>query len=95
MVHTPEPTQNLSAIQVSRSSSRRGLPQCIPSYSSDVTVSRAIPSAGLADAIEILAEAGCRQIWLNGSFVTAKDEPGDFEDLDPVRGGTPWSWSQW
>ena len=34
---------------------------------------------GLADAIELLAEAGCRRIWLNGSFVTAKDEPGDFD----------------
>ena len=30
-------------------------------------------------AIELLAAAGCRQIWLNGSFVTAKDEPGDFD----------------
>jgi len=50
---------------------------------------------GLAEAIELLAEAGCRQIWLNGSFVTAKDEPGDFDacwdtdgldldSLDPV-----------
>ena len=42
---------------------------------------------GLADAIELLAEAGCRQIWLNGSFVTAKDEPGDFDacwDTDDV-----------
>lgn len=34
---------------------------------------------GLAEAIGLLAEAGCRQIWLNGSFVTAKDEPGDFD----------------
>ncbi len=34
---------------------------------------------GLAEAIELLAEAGCRQLWLNGSFVTAKDEPGDFD----------------
>ena len=50
---------------------------------------------GLAEAIELLAAAGCRQIWLNGSFVTAKDEPGDFDacwstddvdldSLDPV-----------
>ena len=34
---------------------------------------------GLAEAIELLAEAGCRRLWLNGSFVTAKDEPGDFD----------------
>ena len=50
---------------------------------------------GLAEAIELLAAAGCRQIRLNGSFVTAKDEPGDFDacwstddvdldSLDPV-----------
>ena len=42
---------------------------------------------GLADAVELLAAAGCRRVWLNGSFVTAKDEPGDFDacwDTDGV-----------
>ena len=47
---------------------------------------------GLAEAIELLAEAGCRRLWLNGSFVTVKDEPGDFDacwdvesvDLDAI-----------
>ena len=42
---------------------------------------------GLADAVESLAAAGCRRVWLNGSFVTAKDEPGDFDacwDTDGV-----------
>lgn len=34
---------------------------------------------GLADAIGVLAAAGCTRIWLNGSFVTAKDEPADFD----------------
>jgi hypothetical protein len=34
---------------------------------------------GLFDAICLLADAGCRRIWLNGSFVTSKDEPGDFD----------------
>lgn len=34
---------------------------------------------GLAEAIELLAAAGCARIWLNGSFVTAKDEPADFD----------------
>lgn len=34
---------------------------------------------GLAEAIEFLAEAGCRRLWLDGSFVTAKDEPADFD----------------
>ncbi|MGQ0467844.1 MAG: DUF6932 family protein [Sporichthyaceae bacterium] len=42
---------------------------------------------GLADALEVLAAAGCRRVWLNGSFVTAKEEPGDFDacwDTDGV-----------
>ncbi|MEP7204315.1 MAG: hypothetical protein ABI894_17010 [Ilumatobacteraceae bacterium] len=42
---------------------------------------------GLAEALELLAEAGCSRVWLNGSFVTAKDEPGDFDacwDTDHV-----------
>ena len=47
---------------------------------------------GLAEVIELLAQAGCRRLWLNGSFVTAKDEPGDFDacwdvesvDLDAI-----------
>ncbi len=34
---------------------------------------------GLADAIDLLQAAGCRRIWLNGSFVTTKEEPGDFD----------------
>ena len=34
---------------------------------------------GLADAIGLLEVAGCRRVWLNGSFVTAKEEPGDFD----------------
>ncbi len=39
---------------------------------------------GLSEALELLAEAGCRRVWLNGSFVTAKDEPGDFDAVwDP------------
>lgn len=34
---------------------------------------------GLAEAIDLLAAAGCQRVWLNGSFVTSKDEPGDFD----------------
>ena len=34
---------------------------------------------GLADALGLLAVAGCCRVWLNGSSVTAKDEPGDFD----------------
>jgi Family of unknown function (DUF6932) len=34
---------------------------------------------GLRRALESLREAGCRRAYLDGSFVTAKDEPGDFD----------------
>ncbi len=51
--------------------------------------------AGLRAALEALRAAGCRTAYLDGSFVTAKDTPGDFdgcwdtegvdvERLDPV-----------
>jgi hypothetical protein len=50
---------------------------------------------GMAEALDLLAAAGCRRVWINGSFVTAKDEPGDvdvcwdlegidLEKIDPV-----------
>lgn len=39
---------------------------------------------GLAESIELLVAAGCARVWLNGSFVTAKEEPGDFDAVwDP------------
>jgi hypothetical protein len=34
---------------------------------------------GLAEGLAFLAGAGCSRVWLNGSFVTAKEEPGDFD----------------
>lgn len=34
---------------------------------------------GLAEALDLLSEAGCRRVWVNGSFVTAKQMPGDFD----------------
>ena len=51
--------------------------------------------AGFREACELLRKAGCRLIYLDGSFVTAKERPGDFdacwdiqqaddEVLDPV-----------
>lgn len=42
---------------------------------------------GLAEALELLGAAGRRRVWVNGSFVTAKDEPDDFDacwDTDGV-----------
>jgi hypothetical protein len=34
---------------------------------------------GLKLALESLRAAGCRRAYVNGSFVTGKDEPGDFD----------------
>jgi hypothetical protein len=34
---------------------------------------------GLRQALRSLAEAGCRTVYVDGSFVTAKDLPGDFD----------------
>jgi hypothetical protein len=40
---------------------------------------------GLAEALEMLAVVGCSRVWINGSFVTAKEEPGDFDAVwDPT-----------
>ena len=35
--------------------------------------------AGLREALLALQAAGCRIAWLDGSFVTAKETPGDFD----------------
>jgi hypothetical protein len=34
---------------------------------------------GLMLALESLRDAGCTRVYINGSFVTAKNEPGDFD----------------
>ncbi len=34
---------------------------------------------GLADGLRALAVGGCRRVWLNGSFVSAKEVPADFD----------------
>ena len=57
--------------------------------------------AGFREACELLRKAGCRLIYLNGSFVTTKQHPGDFDacwdiqhvdddGLDPIF----WNFSQ-
>lgn len=57
--------------------------------------------AGFQQACEKLRQAGCRLVYLDGSFVTTKEQPGDFdacwdiqkvddEKLDPVF----WDFSQ-
>jgi hypothetical protein len=35
--------------------------------------------AGLLEALRLLNAAGCLRAYVDGSFVTAKDEPGDFD----------------
>lgn len=35
--------------------------------------------AGLKAALDALRAAGCRRAYVDGSFVTAKEEPGDFD----------------
>ncbi len=35
--------------------------------------------AGLMRALRLLKAAGCGRVYVDGSFVTAKDEPGDFD----------------
>jgi len=34
---------------------------------------------GFEAALKILREAGCRRVYVNGSFVTDKDSPGDID----------------
>jgi len=34
---------------------------------------------GLLDALRLLKAAGCQRAYIDGSFVTAKQEPGDFD----------------
>jgi len=44
-----------------------------------VTARRKILLAGLKAALVNLQEAGCTLVYVDGSFVTAKMEPGDFD----------------
>ena len=42
--------------------------------------------AGLLRALQNLRDAGCRVAYLDGSFVTAKDLPGDFDGCWDLTG---------
>lgn len=44
---------------------------------------------GLLDALRSLRQAGCRTAYLDGSFVTAKDLPGDFDACWEIAGVDP------
>lgn len=45
--------------------------------------------AGLRSALDGLREAGCRTLYVDGSFVTAKREPGDFDACWDITGVDP------
>jgi hypothetical protein len=50
---------------------------------------RAALLAGLQRALDNLRQAGCGRVYLNGSFVTAKDEPADFDGCWEASGVDP------
>ncbi len=45
--------------------------------------------AGLREALETLKDAGCRTVYVNGSFVTNKEAPGDFDACWDEQGVDP------
>jgi hypothetical protein len=47
---------------------------------------RRILLAGLRGALEALQTAGCQQVYINGSFVTNKPEPNDFDACWNIAG---------
>ena len=44
---------------------------------------------GLKAALALLKKAGCRSVYINGSFVTAKPQPGDFDACWAIAGVDP------
>ena len=45
--------------------------------------------AGLREALVALRKAGCRTAYIDGSFATAKEEPGDFDACWEAAGVDP------
>jgi hypothetical protein len=50
---------------------------------------RAALLVGLHEALSLLAMAGCQTVYLDGSFVTAKEAPRDFDVCWEARGVDP------
>jgi hypothetical protein len=50
------------------------------------SVSRALLLTGFRESLALLRVAGCRTAYLDGSFVTAKAEPADFDACWEVDG---------
>jgi hypothetical protein len=42
--------------------------------------------AGLKTALDVLREAGCQRVYLDGSFVAAKEAPNDFDACWEIAG---------
>lgn len=42
--------------------------------------------AGMLEALRLLKAVGCVRVYIDGSFVTAKDEPGDFDGCWDAEG---------
>jgi hypothetical protein len=42
--------------------------------------------AGLQEALESLRDAGCRRVYVDGSFVSVEEEPGDFDACWEIAG---------
>jgi len=42
--------------------------------------------AGLKSALAALNAAGCRKVYIDGSFVTVKHEPGDYDACWDIEG---------
>jgi hypothetical protein len=53
------------------------------------TAHRSSLTKGLADALKDLSAAGCRRVFINGSFVTAKEVPGDYDLCWSIDGVIP------
>jgi len=50
------------------------------------TPHRLVLLTGLKTALDALRAAGCRRAYVNGSFVTSKEQPGDFDGCWEVNG---------
>lgn len=48
---------------------------------------------GLLDALRLLKAAGCQRVYVDGSFVTAKQEPGGFDACWDAAGWTSTRWT--
>jgi hypothetical protein len=45
--------------------------------------------SGLKKALLVLKTAGCKKVYIDGSFVTGKDVPGDFDGCWDAAGVSP------